>query len=834
MNIFNYLISFILIFIFSFFVSFLFDKNFNNKKILSDKINNKKIEEVVKSVEQIEIKTPTELINKENSNSTVAQVIENKSKNVMATNSKENCSNENEILLLDITINKMETSEPVRVERNKNGNFILPKNLFEDLNIIPKNSLVKTSDCLDGYLLDSSYKFKTLFDNEKFSLDIEAPVEAFALNIYNKKKLFTQMPDESKPGSYLNYQVYGTKTEDSSSNSGFFELVGFGKFGSLSNGIAARDIGKNSSITRADTYLRKDYPGTLETLTLGDTVSNDGDWSRAVRFAGFKWATNHKLQPGYVYTPNPIIKGSAAVPSVVDIYINNQKTFSQKVTPGPFDISNLPIPTGAGNIDLVVTDILGNQQIIKENFYNAQAILYAKGEKDYTLESGFFRKDYGLENLSYSKPFTAGTYLYGVTDTLTARTRVELEKERQAIGGDISSSIGNFAATNLSLATSNSSENGLDNRVGFNIESSRQSFSSRFNGKFFGKDFTQIADSGGSEKKIKSIKNIGLSMPLFAETSINADFLSSAYWNEDSINLLNLSSGIKLPFGGSLSVSGSRRFDTKNDWGIGVSVNYQFNEYNTRHSRSTDPSGISTNNTSISTSPPSGPGIGWSATNENFEENNRLNAVVNTNAAQWVLDLSQKNNSFAQRLGVSGSLGYMQNEIFKSRTIGDSSFAIAKVGDFEGIDVYGDNQLRAKTNKDGIAIIPIFPYSRSKIEIKEEDIPLELSSSITTFEVTSYARSGVFVEFPIKFSKNALVLLELLDGSPVPAGANISITNNPDKFMVAKNGEAYLTNLTEKTQIIISWLENKCELNLVINLKNRDEETLGPYKCLLK
>ena len=60
------------------------------------------------------------------------------------------------------------------------------------------------------------------------------------------------------------------------------------------------------------------------------------------------------------------------------------------------------------------------------------------------------------------------------------------------------------------------------------------------------------------------------------------------------------------------------------------------------------------------------------------------------------------------------------------------------------------------------------------------------------------------------------------------------IDNNPDKFMVAKNGEAYLTNLTEKTQIIISWLENKCELNLVINLKNRDEETLGPYKCLLK
>jgi outer membrane usher protein len=71
--------------------------------------------------------------------------------------------------------------------------------------------------------------------------------------------------------------------------------------------------------------------------------------------------------------------GSAALPSVVDVYVNNQKTFSQKINPGPFDITHLPVPgNGAGQVNLVVKDILGNEQIITKNFYQSP-ILLAKG-----------------------------------------------------------------------------------------------------------------------------------------------------------------------------------------------------------------------------------------------------------------------------------------------------------------------------------------------------------------------------------------------------------------------------------------------------------------------
>jgi outer membrane usher protein len=91
------------------------------------------------------------------------------------------------------------------------------------------------------------------------------------------------------------------------------------------------------------------------------------------------------------------------------VYVNNQKTFSQKINPGPFDITHLPVPgNGAGQVNLVVKDILGNEQIISKNFYQSP-ILLAKGENDFSLESGFLRKNYGTKSNDYQDGFAAGT-----------------------------------------------------------------------------------------------------------------------------------------------------------------------------------------------------------------------------------------------------------------------------------------------------------------------------------------------------------------------------------------------------------------------------------------
>jgi len=51
---------------------------------------------------------------------------------------------------------------------------------------------------------------------------------------------------------------------------------------------------------------------------------------------------NFGLRPDLVTLPLPAARGSAAVPSVADVYIKYVKTSSQDVGAGPYLLSNMP------------------------------------------------------------------------------------------------------------------------------------------------------------------------------------------------------------------------------------------------------------------------------------------------------------------------------------------------------------------------------------------------------------------------------------------------------------------------------------------------------------
>jgi outer membrane usher protein len=63
----------------------------------------------------------------------------------------------------------------------------------------------------------------------------------------------------------------------------------------------------------------------------------------ALRMGGLQWQRDFTLRSDLVTQPMPVVNGSAAVPSTVDIFVNNIKAFSQDVGPGPYQIVNLPV-----------------------------------------------------------------------------------------------------------------------------------------------------------------------------------------------------------------------------------------------------------------------------------------------------------------------------------------------------------------------------------------------------------------------------------------------------------------------------------------------------------
>ncbi len=93
------------------------------------------------------------------------------------------------------------------------------------------------------------------------------------------------------------------------------------------------------------------------------------------------------LQPGFVTFPLPGISGEAALPSTVDLYVDNALRMRRQVPSGPFSIQDLPVTTGQGDARLVIRDILGREQVITQPFY-ATSRLLKQGLHDYSYELG--------------------------------------------------------------------------------------------------------------------------------------------------------------------------------------------------------------------------------------------------------------------------------------------------------------------------------------------------------------------------------------------------------------------------------------------------------------
>ena len=668
------------------------------------------------------------------------------------------CVSDAEILLVDVSINLLQVTEPIRVEKLSNGMLVLPEAVFKELKLIPKDGRIKMSDCSYGYQLNTNAGITYDFNPEKFTLDIRVPVDAFELSVFAKKESIKLKPENNNKGAFTNYQLYATQTKSGDNFSGVLDVTGFNKLGSLTTGATVNKDSREVNIVRTSTYYQKDLPDKMQSFVIGDTVNSDGNWSRSANYFGVRWSRNFSTQPGYIYTPNPIISGSAALPSVIDVYVNNQKTFSQKINPGPFDITHLPVPgNGMGQVNLVVKDILGNEQVITKNFYQSP-ILLAKGENDFSLESGFLRKNYGTKSNDYQDGFAAGTYVHGITNSITARGRFELQPDRQAAGGDIALTLGNFALVQASVASSNDGIRGTGNQYGANIENMGQFLKTSIGVKRFDKDFSQFA-STSDETKPKTRTNAFVSFPIpMINNNISIGYISQTNWDSDPFKNAYISSGYALPYGANLALSYNKRLDTVNNWGASIVLTVPLGDYNTRFDHTIDPSGKITDSYALSTNIPAGPGMGWSVINEDLKKNVKTNVTLNSNTAQYTGQINvQDGITTGKRLGVNGTIGLLDGEVFASRQVNNSSFAVVKTEGLKGIKIYNQNNMVAITNKNGTAAFPIRPYEKTKIEIKDNEIPLEATAEVLEMYPVAYARSGLLVKFPIQMSKNALV-----------------------------------------------------------------------------
>lgn len=745
-----------------------------------------------------------------------------------------------ESLLLEVEVNSELLPGIVRVERLADGRLALPVEAWAAARLRPPpGEPLVLPDGQRGYALQDVPGLTHALDSGRLVLQLNAPASAFLETSLAVGADRATLPTPSSPGFYLNYDATLTRTGGNRDNSGIFvEGVAFSGTGSFVSGAVVRDNGFSRETVRTDTYWRQDLPGRMQTLVLGDTVGSGGAWSRPVRYGGIRFARDFSLTPGYVTYPLPTLSGSAALPSTVDVIVNNQRRSSGlSVGAGPFDLTQVPVVTGSGEVNLVVRDLRGVETVISQRYYLSPRLL-AAGLSDFSFEAGALRRNFGQPDSNYGPGFAAATYRYGITPALTGEGRLETQKKRQAAGFEVSGLIGTLASARAAAAWSRSQGEGRafagnGGRYLLGVERSAPTGASgslqweRFDAGF--EQFGSLSD----ETRPKGRLQAAIGVPL-GQLSLGMSYTRQTTWEGDNFRLAALNVGTRLFGDVFISFYASKQLGTEQGWNAGLSLIMPLEKQRSviaTSNRNSD--GRFTNTVQASQSPPIGPGWGWRLNaSDQASQQAQAGATLNTHFAQFLADANTGSGNNAVRLGANGSLGWLGGLPFVTRRIDHGAFAVVRVADLAGVPVYRSNQVAALTNARGLALVTdLLPYQQNQLTINPDELPFDIEIGGTVKMTTPYARSGVMVDFPVRRTRNARVVLHQASGAPVPAGARVSVRPGNGNFLVGKRGEAYLMDLGNANHLAVAWKEGSCELDVALDPAGPSEPHLGPLTC---
>jgi outer membrane usher protein len=127
----------------------------------------------------------------------------------------------------------------------------------------------------------------------------------------------------------------------------------------------------------------------------------------------------------------------------------------------------------------------------------------------------------------------------------------------------------------------------------------------------------------------------------------------------------------------------------------------------------------------------------------------------------------------------------------------------------------------------------LLPYQLNQLTLDADLLPFDMDIGGIRETVVPYARSGALVNFPVKRSRDALVVLQQPDGAPVPAGARVTVTPGHQAFIVVRRGEVYLLDLSDDNRIDVRWRQGGCTLVLKMApwVPGAEPPRIGPLVC---
>lgn len=658
---------------------------------------------------------------------------------------------------------------------------------------------------------------------------IEGRAQVFTPTLINARGLDYSPPAPASRGAFLNYDLQYQQQQGAQRMDGLFELGLFNRLGFGTASFLGRRLPGDEQITRLETVWTHDEPLATRSLRIGDSIGRAGAWGRAVRFGGVQWGTDFTTRPDIISFPLPTFEGETALPSVIDLHVNNALRLSRHIAPGPFTITNVPVITGAGEVRVVVRDILGRESLISAPYYASSNLLQA-GRHDYTYEAGFLRHRFAVESNDYGSLFIAGTHRLGLNDRLTGELRAELMVDQQTAGAAFSYNWTDIGLLSGATALSHGPAGG-GGLLSLGLEHQGRRFGFTLYNQIASTDFTQL---GASEHSLppREVSLARANLSTGHRGSAFVGYTHQAGPTQPDIDLVSIGYSVNLFDDYFLSLFAVRSLHEEGATSFGLNLTHAFGSRTSASVNWTRQAGRSTPSFQLQRSLPQGDGVGYHLSSSGGPRNNQAAALLMQNGfGRYSAEIARQNDLSAQRFSASGGVALLGGGLHLSRRL-DGSFAVVKVGDFPGVPVSADNQVVAHTDANGTALVPALrAYQENSISIRADALPLDAEIDSLRLTITPRRRSGSLLEFPVRKVRGALLKIILEDGSPLPSGAVVSIQGQEQTFPVARRGEAYVTGLERDNRVRATWKAQHCTLRVTLPADAGPLPVLGPLLC---
>jgi outer membrane usher protein len=713
--------------------------------------------------------------------------------------------------IVELQINEQPAATTLVVRRDLDGTLLLRA---ADLSVLRLKTPARGARLVNGeryYRLGEEMDAVVVFEASTMTGRVTLPARAFLPTQRISSAADAPRATRTGPGGFVNYDVSAERTNGRRQAGGFVEVGLFGNQGVLTSTLVARHGDDARDVARLDTTWTRDFPERMATLRVGDAITTPGSWGRSVRFGGVQFGTNFSTQPMLVTTPLLAATGEAVVPSTVDVFVNGRPVASEQVPPGPFAIDRLPVLSGSGQLQVVITDALGRQQILMQPYYSGTSLL-SPGLAEYSAELGSVREDYGTRSFGYGDAIAAGTYRRGVSDTLTAGARAEAQGNGiYALGADAAWRVGYLGIVTGNLATGGDGD-GAGFTTGLGVEHSGERFSAFAQTQYASRSFVQSGMAGlPYTPRQRTFGGMGFNFGSYGSGQLAYGLQS--YYDSETVRTIGLNYSVALGTLGYVGLYASHSMATDSDTNLLLTWTMALGDRRTvsatlqQSSAPADLGGGLQGGVTLQRDLPAGRGLGYRVALSTADEQDAYLAYQGRAGAASV-DFSRRNGDSGVRVGATGGLAITGAGVMPARQLNES-FAVVQVADYPGLTVFADNQPIGKTDEKGRVLIEALrPYQRNEISVDPTEVPMDGSLSQSSIGVVPAYRSGALVRFPVERALAATMRIVQASGEPVPAGASAEL--GTAQFPVALDGLLYVEGLRDSSRISVTWQGGRC------------------------